>query len=62
MFRRAADGRYDPKHGAYKPYGYSADWFSLGCMIYTMLDGKSPFTSKEARKWGGAKTDLRRSC
>ncbi|KAJ3204106.1 hypothetical protein HDU67_009773, partial [Dinochytrium kinnereticum] len=29
-----------------QPYGLSADFWSLGCMLYTVLTGKPPFDSK----------------
>ena len=32
-------------------YGVSVDWFSLGCMVYELLTGSSPFNSPRAQDW-----------
>jgi len=32
-------------------YGFEADWFSLGCMMYELLCGECPFHSETARTW-----------
>jgi len=35
-------------------YGFAVDWFSLGCMIWALLEGASPFRTNAACKFNGA--------
>ncbi|OTF81992.1 hypothetical protein BLA29_008707, partial [Euroglyphus maynei] len=30
-------------------YSYSPDWFSLGCLIYEMIEGKAPFRARKEK-------------
>jgi serine/threonine protein kinase len=38
MLVRGADGER-------LPYGYGADWFSFGCLVFCLMTGRSPFSS-----------------
>ena len=30
-------------------YTYSPDWFSLGCLIYEMIEGQAPFRARKEK-------------
>ena len=50
------DSIYDLKNQLIYPeivdnekYSYSPDWFSLGCLIYEMIEGKAPFRARKEK-------------
>ena len=30
-------------------YTFSPDWFSLGCLVYEMIEGRAPFRAKKEK-------------
>ena len=43
-----------------KGYSEKVDWWSYGCMLYELVNGKGPFRTEEADKFGG-ETDLQKA-
>lgn len=47
----APEMRYRDAAGKRVPYDECVDWFSLGCIMYEFLRGKSPFRTDKALEW-----------